>query len=69
MLSLYHYRRNEPMKIAVLTDIHANYRALETVVEHVDRWGPDQVLGSFGLLPLSSLAGASLATVGGKPFN
>jgi len=32
------------MKIAVLADIHANYRALETVVDHVERWEPDQVL-------------------------
>jgi len=32
------------MKIAVLTDIHANYRALETIVDHIDRWKPDQVI-------------------------
>jgi len=32
------------MKIAVLADIHANYRALQTVVEHVQRWNPDEVL-------------------------
>ena len=31
------------MKIAVLTDIHANFRALETVYDDIDRWGPDQV--------------------------
>ena len=31
------------MKIAVLTDIHANYRALETVIDHVERWNPDLV--------------------------
>ncbi len=32
------------MKIAVLADIHANYRALETTVDHVERWNPDFVL-------------------------
>ena len=32
------------MKIAVLADIHANYRALETVVQHVENWRPDSVL-------------------------
>lgn len=31
------------MKIAILTDIHANYRALEAVLDHVERWHPDQV--------------------------
>lgn len=31
------------MKIAVLTDIHANYRALETVIDHIERWEPDHV--------------------------
>ena len=31
------------MKIAVLADIHANYRALETVIDHVERWKPDHV--------------------------
>lgn len=32
------------MKIAVLADIHANFRALETVIDHVERWKPDTVL-------------------------
>jgi putative phosphoesterase len=32
------------MKIAVLADIHANYRALETVIAHVEDWKPDTVL-------------------------
>lgn len=31
------------MKIAVLADIHANYRALETVIDHVERWDPDYI--------------------------
>jgi predicted phosphodiesterase len=31
------------MKIAVLADIHANYRALEAVIDHIERWGPDHV--------------------------
>lgn len=32
------------MKIAVLSDIHGNYAALEAVVDHVEKWNPDQVL-------------------------
>ena len=32
------------MKIAVLSDIHANYRALETVIDHIERWEPDYVI-------------------------
>ena len=32
------------MKIAVLADIHANFRALETVIDHVERWKPDVVV-------------------------
>ena len=32
------------MKIAVLTDIHANYRALESVINHIERWEPDYVI-------------------------
>lgn len=31
------------MKIAIITDIHANLVALEKIVAHVDRWGPDHV--------------------------
>lgn len=32
------------MKLAVLADIHANLAALETVVGHLDAWGPDRVV-------------------------
>ncbi|MCS7060057.1 MAG: metallophosphoesterase [Anaerolineae bacterium] len=32
------------MKIAVLSDVHANLPALEAVAEHVERWRPDQVI-------------------------
>ena len=31
------------MKIAVLSDIHGNYPALEAVTDHVERWQPDLV--------------------------
>ncbi len=31
------------MKIAVLADIHANYRALQAVSEHIEAWRPDFV--------------------------
>lgn len=31
------------MKVAVLSDIHANLHALETVIENIETWGPDQV--------------------------
>lgn len=32
------------MKIAVLADIHANLPAFQTVVAHIKRWQPDQVV-------------------------
>lgn len=32
------------MKIAVLSDIHANYPALLTVSEHIEKWQPDLVI-------------------------
>ena len=32
------------MKIAVFADVHSNLDALETVLEHIDRWCPDRVL-------------------------
>jgi putative phosphoesterase len=32
------------MKIAALADIHGNYQALITVIDHVERWDPDLVL-------------------------
>lgn len=32
------------MKIAVIADIHSNLPALETVLDHIDRWGPDRIL-------------------------
>jgi putative phosphoesterase len=31
------------MKIAALADIHGNYQALITVIDHVERWNPDLV--------------------------
>ncbi len=36
--------RNEGMKVAVISDIHANLAALEAVLEDVDRWQPDVVV-------------------------
>ena len=32
------------MKIAALADIHGNYQALITVIDHIERWDPDLVL-------------------------
>ena len=32
------------MKIAVFADVHSNLDALETVLDHLDRWRPDRVL-------------------------
>ena len=32
------------MKLAVLADIHANLPALQTVLDHVERWQPDHVV-------------------------
>ncbi|MFT5197311.1 MAG: putative phosphodiesterase, partial [Candidatus Promineifilaceae bacterium] len=32
------------MKIAILADIHGNKRGLETVADHIENWGADQVI-------------------------
>lgn len=32
------------MKIAVISDIHGNMPALQTVVDHIERWQPDRVV-------------------------
>ncbi|HUN21516.1 MAG TPA: metallophosphoesterase [Anaerolineales bacterium] len=32
------------MKIALLSDIHGNLRALETVLAHIERWKPEHVI-------------------------
>lgn len=32
------------MRIAVLSDIHGNVPALEAVLQHIERWGADQVI-------------------------
>ncbi|MCY3713003.1 MAG: metallophosphoesterase family protein [Gemmatimonadetes bacterium] len=32
------------MKIAVFADVHSNLDALETVLDHIDRWRPDGIL-------------------------
>lgn len=32
------------MKLAVLADIHANYEALQTLTDHIEGWGADQVI-------------------------
>lgn len=32
------------MKLAVLADIHANFPALLAVIDHIERWQPDQVI-------------------------
>lgn len=32
------------MKLAVLADIHANIKALETVTDHLERWQPDYIV-------------------------
>jgi predicted phosphodiesterase len=32
------------MKLGVLADIHGNFRALEAVTAHLERWQPDQVV-------------------------
>lgn len=32
------------MKIAVFADVHSNLDALDTVLDHIDRWRPDRVL-------------------------
>ena len=32
------------MKIAVFADVHSNLDALDTVLDHIDRWRPDRIL-------------------------
>ncbi len=32
------------MKLAILSDVHANFTALEAVVDDIDRWRPDLVI-------------------------
>jgi putative phosphoesterase len=32
------------MKLAILSDVHANLAALEAVIDDIDRWRPDQVI-------------------------
>lgn len=32
------------MKVAILSDIHGNVQALETVIAHIDAWQPDTVI-------------------------
>jgi putative phosphoesterase len=32
------------MKIAILADIHANWRALQAVADHIEQWQPDHVI-------------------------
>ncbi|NTU66001.1 MAG: metallophosphoesterase, partial [Chloroflexi bacterium] len=32
------------MKLAVLADIHSNWRALQAVADHIEQWQPDRVV-------------------------
>src|SRR5512143_2728015 len=32
------------MKLAVLADVHSNWRALQAVADHIGRWQPDRVV-------------------------
>ena len=38
------------MKLAILSDVHANLPALQTVAEHIGRWRPDQVVVAGDLI-------------------
>src|SRR5512135_539542 len=45
----YHRRRISKhrrawMKLAVLADIHSNWRALQAVADHIEQWQPDRVV-------------------------
>lgn len=44
MVTLTTDRRGEPMKVAVLSDIHANFTALEAVLADLTAWQPDLVV-------------------------
>ncbi len=51
------------MKIAVLSDIHGNFPALEAVAADIDRWGPDQVIVNGDIVNRGPCSPAVLAYV------
>ncbi len=38
------------MKLAVISDVHGNVPALQMVLEHIERWGPDQIIVNGDLI-------------------
>lgn len=38
------------MKIAVISDVHGNIPALQVVLEHIERWGPDKLIVNGDLI-------------------
>lgn len=38
------------MKLAVLADVHSNWRALQAVADHLERWQPDRVVVAGDLI-------------------
>jgi predicted phosphodiesterase len=54
------------MKIAVLSDIHGNYPALQTVAEDIDHWQPDIVVVNGDIVNRGPLSAACLQFVQAK---
>lgn len=48
------------MKVAVLSDIHGNLPALQTVVAHIDAWSPDIVVVDGDIINRGPMSGACL---------
>ena len=51
------------MKVAVLGDAHANLSALETVIDHVERWAPDVVVAGGDMINRGPSSMACLSLV------
>jgi predicted phosphodiesterase len=51
------------MKVAVLSDIHGNMPALQTVVAHIDRWSPDLVVVGGDIINRGPMSGECLDVV------
>ena len=54
------------MKIAVLSDIHGNYPALQTVAEDIDKWQPDLVVVNGDIVNRGPLSADCLQFVHAK---
>ncbi|MEM7116447.1 MAG: metallophosphoesterase family protein [Chloroflexota bacterium] len=56
------------MKIAILSDIHGNLPALETVADHIERWRPDYVVVNGDIVNRGPKSVACWEFVQKRPF-